>query len=404
MTSSDGGARVSGPASRDEGHPRTAPPAPDRRGLPPGERRAYGADDLQLSLAAVARRTFVATTVAAATLVLLLFAWQVRTVLLVGFAGVLFAILLRGGADVIARYTPLSTKVCVMLMGVLIFGSLALAIWWRGPHIAAELQTLGEQLPAALQQLRARAEQYEVGRRALENIPPITALVPDASTAVERATGIASFTMRILLNTTIIIFLGILLAFTPRVYVGGALRIIPPDRRAHTHDVLDRLTTALRRWLAAQLIAMAFVGTMTGVGLWLLGMPLAFTLGLIAGVTDFIPYVGPILSGIPGVLLAFVVMPDKLLSVFILYVVVQSIESYILVPYLQWRVVYIPPALMIFAQLSLGAIAGMWGIALAAPLTAATMVLVQELWVKPKEEAAGMEAPSPDGALGSQTQ
>jgi predicted PurR-regulated permease PerM len=127
---------------------------------------------------------------------------------------------------------------------------------------------------------------------------------------------------------------------------------------------------------------MSLVGILTALGLWLLGVPLALILGLIAALLEFVPYIGTILSAVPAILLALLQGPMQALWVVLLYFVIQSIESYLLTPLVQQRVVSLPPALVLAAQVLMGVLFGAWGIILATPLTAALLVLVQMLYIE----------------------
>ena len=146
--------------------------------------------------------------------------------------------------------------------------------------------------------------------------------------------------------------------------------------------MVDNLGGTLRRWLLGQLLVMTIVGVVVTVGLWLLGVPFAPALGLLAFLLEFIPYVGPIGSAVPGLLVASSLGTSKLLYVAILYFAVQSAEGYLLSPLIQERAVKIPPALTVLAQVLLGVLVGGFGLILATPLTAVALVLVNELYIK----------------------
>jgi predicted PurR-regulated permease PerM len=132
--------------------------------------------------------------------------------------------------------------------------------------------------------------------------------------------------------------------------------------------------------------SMIVVGLLTAVGLWALGMPLALTLGLLAALLTFIPNLGPTLAVVPAALLALLQSPTKSLYVILLYLVIQAVESYLLIPLVQRQAVSLPPALTITAQVLLGILVGGFGLVLATPLTAAVMVLVRMLYI---EDALG---------------
>lgn len=127
---------------------------------------------------------------------------------------------------------------------------------------------------------------------------------------------------------------------------------------------------------------MTVIGVLTFVGLWFLDIPLALVLAFLAGLLSFIPYVGPILALLPAVLVAFAQSPNQALFVLILYLGVQGVESYLLLPLVQSWTVDMPPALTIAAILLLGVLFGGLGITLAAPLAAAGMVAVKRLYLE----------------------
>lgn len=329
-----------------------------------------------------ARRALTAVGIAAAVTVGLLFLWVARDVLLLAFAGVLLAIFFRRLATWVSGHTPLSPKWGLVVVVVGLFGSLVAAFALRGPAIADEVRTLREQLPGAAESLERRLAAYDWGRRVIEEAPSARELLPDSPDAISRATGVVSSTVSALGSFAIIVFLGIVLAATPRVYANGLLALLPARAVGRGREVIARLYDTLWWWLVGRVLSMTFIGVVTGVGLWLLGVPLAFPLGLLAALLSFIPNLGPILSAVPAVLLALAQTPRLGLWVVLLYTGVQIVESFVLDPIIDRKTVYLPPALTVVAQLVLAVFAGIVGVALATPLTAALVVLVTMLYVQ----------------------
>jgi predicted PurR-regulated permease PerM len=330
----------------------------------------------------VARRTLASTGVVAAVVILLLFVWYARDVLLLAFAGILVGVFLRRLATWVSDRTPLSPRWSLVVVVLALLGSFVGTFALRGESIAAEVRTLRDQLPEAAEQLQDRLERYEWGRRAVEAAPSAGELLPDNPDAIGRVTGAVSSTFSALASFVIILFLGIVLAATPRVYVNGLLALLPEAKVPRGREVLGRLYDTLWWWLIGRIAAMTFIGVITGVGLWIIGVPLAFLLGLLAALLSFIPNIGPILSAIPAVLLALAQGPREALWVVALYVGVQVVESYLLDPIIDRKTVHLPPALTILAQLVFVLFAGIPGLALATPLTAALVVLVTMLYVQ----------------------
>jgi predicted PurR-regulated permease PerM len=132
---------------------------------------------------------------------------------------------------------------------------------------------------------------------------------------------------------------------------------------------------------------MLLVATLTAIGLFILGVPMALTLALIAGILNFIPNFGPLIAIIPAALIAFMQGPATALFVIGLYIVVQILESSIITPQIQKKMINMPPALIIIAQLVMGIFAGVLGLVLATPIVAVVIVLINELYVKKLDEA-----------------
>ena len=152
-------------------------------------------------------------------------------------------------------------------------------------------------------------------------------------------------------------------------------------RRQRLGQTLEKMRSILGFWIVGRLISMCIVGILTTAGLWLLNVPQAIALGVVAGLLTFIPNFGPILAVIPQALLALEVGVNTLAYVVILNVVLQAVESYLVTPVVQRYEVSLPPALTICSQLILGVLLGAIGVIMAAPLTAAILVAVQMLYI-----------------------
>src|SRR5690606_4587226 len=130
----------------------------------------------------------------------------------------------------------------------------------------------------------------------------------------------------------------------PHTYINGFVRLVPQHKRVRTREVLDEIGETLGQWLAGKLLSMIVVGFCSAVGLLLLDVPLALILGVLIGVLDFIPYLGPIIGGVPAILIAFSVGPDLALYTLLLLLALQTLEGYLLIPLVERRTVALPPA------------------------------------------------------------
>lgn len=305
-------------------------------------------------------------------------AWQLRTLLLMLFGAVVVATVFRALADRIARHTGCPNGIATALSIMLVLGMLVALVALFGAHVAQQVQTLGEAIPAAWRAFEARIGDLGLGeqlRRLGESIqdPGRGGLSALARTVVSITAGIA--------DVIIVVVAGVFLAVQPHFYLTGLVKLVPPARRQLAIEAIIESERALRLWLRGQLIAMTVVGLLVGLGLWALGMPSALALGLLAGILEFIPFAGPILSAVPAVLLALAVGPDLALWVVLLYIAVQQFEGYVLMPLVQQYAVELPGVILLFSLIAFGAIFGVLGVILAAPLAVVTYVLVKRLYV-----------------------
>lgn len=180
----------------------------------------------------------------------------------------------------------------------------------------------------------------------------------------------------------LIIFLTIFIAADPDVYHRGMMHLFPHSSRARAGEVLSRMATVLRKWLVTQMIGMAVIGVVTTVVLTMMGVKAAVALGIIAALLEFIPTIGPILSAVPAVAMAFLDSPEKAFWVAIAYFVIQTLESNILIPMLMKEGMDLPPVLTILAQALMAVVFGFLGLLVAVPVLAAVMVPIKMLYVE----------------------
>lgn len=324
---------------------------------------------------------------------LLLLAWRGRDVLLLLFAGVLLALLLSRLTDAVERRTPLPHGGAYAAVLLVLAGLLTGGVWLAAPSVSRQLDELTERLPQAVDRLASRVEEYRWARRLLDRAPDPDQFFDSGPQVISQATTVLSSTVGVIGAGVVVLVIGLYLGARLEVYRRGLLRLVPPPRRARAGEVLGETVSTLQDWLAAQFVSMAVVGLLTTLGLWWLGMPLALTLGILAALLEFIPNFGPILSAVPAVLLALLEGPQLALWVLLLYIGIQTAESYLITPLVQHRIASLPPVLVIAAQLLAGVLFGFLGFALATPLLAVAMVLIKRLYV---EDRLGdsLEAPA----------
>lgn len=345
--------------------------------------------------AAFVRRVLTVVAIVTAVVLVVLLAWYAVSVLLTMFAGILLGVLLRGLAGTVSARTGLAPGRALALVCVVLTAMLGVAAALSAASITQEVSDMLDQLPAAVEKVREYAEANPLGRRLLA---PLTD--EDGSGGgglpMSQVLGVASGTVGGLGTLLLIVFVGIFLAADPDVYKGGALLLVAPGRRARVEDVLDEIGDTLLRWLTGRLLLMGVIGILTWIGLLLLGVPVALALALLAGLLSFIPNIGPILSAVPAMLIAATITPMLAVWVGVLYLAIQTAESYLLEPFVVRKTVSLPPALNIMFQLFMGTWLGVMGLTLATPLLAVLTVSIRRLYV---EDALG-DSPS-DAADGS---
>jgi predicted PurR-regulated permease PerM len=306
--------------------------------------------------------------------------WLLWPVLLLIFAAVLVAIALRSLAIPFARWTPLGMGAAVGVVLVLLLLVLSGTGVMLGVQLSDQLGELWTRLPEFAKSAQEYLASTTIGSTLLR-------LLPDAKTLFNGVTAgsavtAATATLGVLANLLIVVFLGLFFALTPKLYARGFVALFPPAYRPRVEDVLAEAATVLRAWLRAQFVAMLSVGIITWLGLLILDVPLALGLAFLAFLLEFIPVLGPIAAAVPAILVGLSVSPMLGLWVTLLYIVIQQVESYVLLPLVQRWAVHLPPALSLIGIIAFGVLFGWIGVLLAAPLMVATTVLVRKIYLE----------------------
>jgi predicted PurR-regulated permease PerM len=207
---------------------------------------------------------------------------------------------------------------------------------------------------------------------------------------------VLSSTLSVLAGLVLIIFLAIYLAIEPGLYRRGLLRLAPQRARVKADRMLTAIAGTLRKWLVTQLIAMVVIGVVTTGVLLALNVRAAVPLGILAGLLEFVPTLGPILSALPAIAMGFVDSPEKALAVTIAYVGIQFLENHLLIPILMKEGIDIPPALTIVMQALMAIVFGFLGLLVAVPLLATIMIAFRTLsGEETVEPSVAVSAPAP---------
>ena len=339
-------------------------------------RRKQEEQDEGTSPAELTRALILAVLVGVAVVTALIVAYQALYVLKVVTVGLLLAVVLRTVARGLERIgTSPFISAIILLVGVGAFGGLVYFVMI--PNIAEEVRLLVSEGPRSL----------EAVARALDSIPG----GPDSSEVAQRLESSLSdllssvpnllmFAVEEIVALISIVFLALYLAVSPDTDIQGLLRLVPVHRREAVGEFVDDLAGRLRGWVVGTALVASFVGVTGGVGLWILGVPLALTFGILAGILDIIPYVGSIVGGALPVLVALTVSPTKALEVAALFFIINQIEGNLLQPRIMGSRVDVPPAMILVSILLFATLVGpIVGTLLAVPAAATVIAVAQRL-------------------------
>jgi predicted PurR-regulated permease PerM len=313
--------------------------------------------------------------------------WKLRFVLVLLFGAVLMATIIRSVADPFRKYLRLPDAAAVAVSVLLIVAFVAGTVWLISSQITAQAAQLSVALPKSV----ATLDEWLGGVGMNHPVQSwLGHLRSDNSVIVSHFNGWLSSLTFVFASALIVVFGGIFLAAQPRFYGIGAIKLIPPERRALIAEAADESAVALRLWLKGQVVAMVAIGILTWVGFLIIGVESPLVLAIIAGVLEFIPYAGAIASAVPAVMVALVQGPELAIWTVIMYVVVHHVEAYILQPIVQQWAVEVPAVIMLFSLLAFGLLFGIVGVLFAAPLAVVSYVLVKRLYV-----VEALETPTP---------
>jgi predicted PurR-regulated permease PerM len=305
------------------------------------------------------------------------------SVFLLILAGVLIAVFFRGLSGLICRKTKWKEGVCLTIS---VIGTLLIVIglfWLIGTKVQNQITELSDTLPATIENAKAKLSENPIGKKIVAKV--------SSPKSMKKAQGLASTffksTFGVFGDIYVVLFLGIFFTVSPDIYKKGIVTLIPKKGQQKGEDVLYKLGENLKKWLKGKIFSMTVVMILTAIGLAIIGVPMWLVLAIIAGILNFIPNFGPLIAMVPAVLVALMQSPTTAAIVAGMYIVIQVVESNFITPMVQQKLVSIPPALIIMAQLLISPLTGGWGLVLATPVMLILMILVQELYIKERDKA-----------------
>lgn len=327
------------------------------------------------------KKVWITTAIITFTISALLLFKATFNVFLLILAGTLIAIFFRGLSDFIQRKTKWKENVCVAIS---ILGTLFIVaglFWLIGAKVQTQMTDLMETLPKTIENVKTQMNNSIVGEKIIDKLSS-----KNSTDKVQVFAGqFFQSTFGVFGDIYVILFIAIFFTVAPQTYIKGILQLIPLKGQDKANDVLDKLNKQLRNWLKGKLFSMFVVFILTAIGLAIIGMPLWLVLALLAGLISFIPNFGPLLALVPAVLVGLMQSPETAALVVGLYVLIQFVESNFITTLVQQKLIDMPPALIIIAQLLMGALTGGWGLILATPIIVILIVLIQELYIKERD-------------------
>jgi predicted PurR-regulated permease PerM len=254
----------------------------------------------------------------------------------------------------------------------------AFLVWLLTAQFGTQINALITETPALLARLAAWMSQSAVGTKIVQAVEAAYA----GAQAAQDISGLARGGADLVLNVILLIVGAMFFAIEPRRYRDGLLLLLPKDKRNAFGDAVDDLGRNLRLWLRSQIILMLLMGVSIGIGLWVSGVPSAAALGLLAGLSEFIPYIGPTVAMLPALGLAANAGSGPLIGAVATYAIVRLAQDMVVTPIIQNKVIAIPPAITLFAMVGIGYISGLAGLVFAAPLLVAIFALTRSLYLR----------------------
>lgn len=323
--------------------------------------------------------------------------YQFAYVLVLAFGALLLGIIIRAFVDQVARLPGLSGDAAFYVGLVVLVAVIAGFGYFFWATMQGQVRDVIERLPQAIDTLGERFDIEDPVERLEERF--VSGGGDGGSSLMSRAANIGFTVLGGLVDALIVIVAGIYLAYDPALYRRGIVHLFPHEHQERIDSALLTTGNALKLWFFGQLVSMALVGLLTGLGFWWVGLPAPAALGLIAGVTNFIPFLGPFIGSAPAVVFAFNEGMNAVLWTIVVVTVVQQLEGNVFLPLIQRAAVRLAPAFALFAIVGFGLIWGFLGVFLAVPMAVAIMVLVKMLWMR---EALGEETSVPGEDTGEE--
>ncbi len=305
--------------------------------------------------------------------------------LLVIFAGLVFAAMIDGGARLLGRVLPITRGLRVAIVLVFALAFLIFTAAYAGSQIAQQ----AAQLPAIIQAQALRTAAWLTVHGVNVDFASISGLAEKALGGVGQVTSAVGGLLGAVGTAFLIAVMGIYLALEPQLYRRGVAWMLPVAERENFETTAIQMGRVLRRLMAGRLVGMFVEGIATWIMLAVYGVPMAALLGLLTGLLAFLPNIGAPVSGLLMIMVGFSVDNGTGLYCIAVYFIVQTVDGNIIVPMIAKKTADLAPALVLGAQLIMGALFGILGLMLADPMVAMIKVALERQSERNHAEAGG---------------
>ena len=329
------------------------------------------------SIYALRRVLIVFGTIAFLVIIILAFRTLFHLCLLY-FTSIIIALVLGVLTNWLKKLIPVHQVVALGIVIIVIVALILIFGYLIGPRIVSESTHLVDTIRQGIAKLQQYGVTHRWAYRLLSFLRTPTKYLPSLIGGVR---GVFQNTLSFLSGVIFLLLMSVFLAANPELYIDNAIRLFYPQRREIIRETVSALAFSLRRWLLGRFIAMLMIGVFTTLALLVFRVPLALPLGIIAGILDFIPFIGPIVSAVPAILVTLATDPVKSLWIIVIYLGVHLLED-LITPVIQWGVARIPPALLVSVQVFLALLGGIFGVLIAEPLTLTIIVIIQIIYFR----------------------
>jgi predicted PurR-regulated permease PerM len=319
------------------------------------------------------KRTLIVLSVALVPLLI----WFLFDVILIAVGAILIAILLHLGSEPFIRWCKLPQSVALILSGIFIVGVVGGAGYLFGTQIDAELVDVVDRASAGVTHIVAQLQRSPSGKVILAHIQGSSGFSIPAFLS-----GVFSVSVSFLEALVVTVIGGFYLAGQPQLYRSGLGKLFPGRLREEANETIEDIGRGLRLWLIGELIQMVLIGALVTTAVWLIGLPSPLALGVIAGLAEFVPYLGPVIASVPAILVATTKGSYFVLWTVIAYLFIHQLEGNLVAPLIQRRLIFIPPAVMLLAIVTILFMFGGVSVIFAGPVAVIVFIAIKKLYVR----------------------